>query len=784
MNVKKFLGFLCVVAMVAVSFSGFVSAKGIDDKEPIDESRDDFHNYAGVTSELNDMISQYPSLCTLYDIGSSVLGKTIWALKISDNPSLEEDEPEVRFAGAHHGDELMSVEMPLLLAWHLLDNYGSDSRITAMVDNTEIWIIPLVNPDGRDANTRYNANGVDLNRNYGYMWDYAGGSPFSEPETQAFRAHALENNIALSFSYHTSGDVVNYVWNYKGQPAADNEFILWWSEDYGSYNGYWVVEGYDWYQTRGDTNDFSYGCRGDFDTTIELQDYDIEDCWDKNHDGMLNTIEYADLGIRGIITDAETDDPIRATVWVEEAFWPHFTDPAVGDYHIPILQGTYNLLICANGYENKTATVTVPNGGNVVYSTSLEPAQNYYAQEVTIAVFDEYNDYANNPSEGPYALDAPDGRAASLGKGGYIVLDMGEIATITDLEDEDDFEVIELGDDDGYYVSVSMNWDGPWTSVGSGFGTSSFDLSSAGLSEARYVKITDDNDGSASETNPCVDIDAVKYLKNESEANTAPAIPSLSGPSSGIDGHPRLFEVSCFDNESDDLLYLFDWGDGTNSSWVGPFESDETGIGGHCWDAPGTYSVKVMAKDDRGMLGNWSDLFSVSISASASNYSLDFEAGWNFVSMPVDFTSTLMASEFSSAVLGCEMISWFDASSQSYSTYFAGGPASFDFEMEPGKAYFVLTQSPSSLRLGGDVIGSVGLPYYVGWNGFGWFDESSIMASVLANQFLGSEMISMFDESAQGYETYFVGGPSSFDFEIFKGMGFFVLTDSSGTWSS
>ena len=100
------------------------------------------------------------------------------------------------FGGAHHGNEYMSVELPLLLAWDLVQNYSIDPDITDYVDNREIWIIPLVNPDGREMNQRYNANGVDLNRDYGYMWDGEGGSPspFSQPEVQVMRAHGLDES--------------------------------------------------------------------------------------------------------------------------------------------------------------------------------------------------------------------------------------------------------------------------------------------------------------------------------------------------------------------------------------------------------------------------------------------------------------------------------------------------------------------------------------------------------------------------------------------------------------
>jgi len=269
-------------------------SKELSEKLRNTEETRDFHDYNSLTSELQNIATNYPNIANLYNLGESVLGRTIWGLKITDNPDIEENEPEVRICGAHHGNEYMSVELPLMLAWLLVQNYTIDPYITDLIDNREIWIIPLVNPDGREAGSRYNANGVDLNRDYGFMWGQY-SQPFSQPETQVMRENALDNNFILSLSFHCSGDIVNYVWNYKGQPVPDNAVVVSLSEQYGSHNGYWVVEGYDWYQTRGDTNDFSYGCRGDIDTTIEVQTSDIPGAWDLNRDAMIEIIDAAGI---------------------------------------------------------------------------------------------------------------------------------------------------------------------------------------------------------------------------------------------------------------------------------------------------------------------------------------------------------------------------------------------------------------------------------------------------------------------------------------------------------
>jgi hypothetical protein len=477
-------------------------------------SRADFHDYSELTDELQAIAANYSSITRLYDLGHSVQGRTIWGLKISDNPDIEENEIELRFCGCHHGNEYMSVELPLLLAWDLVQNYSINSTITSFVDNREIWIIPLVNPDGREMGQRTNANYVDLNRDYGYMWDGAGSSPspFSQPETQVIRNHALQNNIVLSYSYHTTAQYVNYVWNYKPQPTPDEPVIDMISDVYADFSGYESINGYDWYQTTGDTNDFSYGCRGDLDTTIETYNSDILFTWGRNRDAMYYAIDVADMGLSGIVTDASTGEPLEATIWVEEAYWPCYTDPAIGDYHRMLFPGNYTVHFRANGYEEQIKTISIidANATNIL-NASLQPSSNsVYAYQVTMC---EYFNHYSNPSEAISALGPPDNVSASLDDGGMIVLDMGNSTVISNNED-DDFIIYENGNDEGYEVYVSNNWDGPWYSVGDGVGTTSFDLEGSGIDEARFVKIEDD-DISSIDGYPGADIDAVQALSEQ-----------------------------------------------------------------------------------------------------------------------------------------------------------------------------------------------------------------------------------------------------------------------------
>ena len=575
----------------------------------------DFHNYAQMTTELQSIASSYPAITALYNLGQSVQGRTVWGLKITDNPSVEEDEPEIRVCGVHHGNEYMGAELSLLLAQYLTQNYATNTTVAALVDSREIWIIPMVNPDGREMSTRDNANGVDLNRDYGYMWGGSGGSPapFSQPETQIIRANALDNPFVLSLSYHTSAEIVNYIWNYKHQRVPDNTVVEYLSNKYGSHNGYWVVEGYDWYQTMGDTNDFSYGCRGDIDWTIETPNTNIPAVWELHREAMFDIIKGADMGLRGIVTDAQTGLPLAGTVWIEEAYWPCFTDPFVGDYHKLLMPGSYHVTIQANGYQERDFTVDIASGHPTYLNVTLSRANDFYGYQITIARYvAPSNNFQNNPTEAIAALGPPDESCASLGVGGYIIIDMKN--NITD-GIRSDFKIYEAdGTVDGYIVYGSAYWNGPWSVIGTGMGTTEFDLGNVSLESVRYLKILDDGDGNPSEINPGCDIDAVENLA-AANANLPPDIPATpNGPQTGIINATYTYTTSTTDPELSQVYYLWSWGD-ENSSWLGPFDSGSPAQATHVWNAAGNYTVKVKAKDSLGMESGWSDPLLVYIQA-------------------------------------------------------------------------------------------------------------------------------------------------------------------------
>ncbi|MBA2556108.1 MAG: zinc carboxypeptidase [Chloroflexi bacterium] len=300
-----------------------------------------YHTYAQMSDELAAVASAHPAIVQRFSIGRSYEGREIWAAKISDNVTVDEDEPEVLLDGLHHGREHMGAEMVISILHLLVDGYGADPRISRLVDSREIYLVFMVNPDGGEYDIsggtyrrwRHNRQptpgteyiGTDVNRNYDYRWGCSGGSSgdptswryrgpaaFSAPEATALarfvngRVVSGRQQIRSAVSFHTSGRLVMWPYGYTttdlpGDMTLDDQrAFAAMGNSMASSNGYAPIQASDLYPTCGTSRDWAYGRHRIFAYTFEMSsgayppDEDIAPETSRNHEAVLYLIEQAD----------------------------------------------------------------------------------------------------------------------------------------------------------------------------------------------------------------------------------------------------------------------------------------------------------------------------------------------------------------------------------------------------------------------------------------------------------------------------------------------------------
>jgi carboxypeptidase T len=277
-----------------------------------------YHTYAETAADVAAVAAAKPAIVSRFSIGKSYQGREIWAVKISDNVAVDENEPEVLYDGGHHADEHMGHEMTLKILHWLADGYGTDARITQIVNTREIWIVFMVNPDGVEYDIagrkfhywRKNRQptpgsvyvGTDLNRNYDYRWGgggrtstnpqaitYRGPKAFSAPETRAMRDFLASRyvngrqQIRTHITFHEAGRLVMWPYGYTltDLPADmtrdDQVALVKIGRAMGASNGYRPQQASDLYITSGTTRDFAYGKYRIFSYTFEMSVRDYPD---------------------------------------------------------------------------------------------------------------------------------------------------------------------------------------------------------------------------------------------------------------------------------------------------------------------------------------------------------------------------------------------------------------------------------------------------------------------------------------------------------------------------
>lgn len=302
-GVPAFVAFIAVLLIVGGSRASAASDFPVGDAA--------FHTYAEVAAELRQVAAAHPDIARLSSIGTSYKGRQLWILKISDNVGVDEPEPEVLFTGLMHAREHLTVEQSIALIHWLTEGYAADPEVQGIVDGTEVWVIPMINPDGgqfdinsgryhnwrknRQPNPGSTAVGTDLNRNFPYHWGCCGGSssnpqaityrgarPLSAPEARAERDFVRSRVIGgiqqlrLAISFHSYGAQILYPYGYTKNPSPPDMR----PEDYAAMkslaqgmanrNGYSPIQGSGNYLSSGGFGDWSYGTQRILVFTIEL----------------------------------------------------------------------------------------------------------------------------------------------------------------------------------------------------------------------------------------------------------------------------------------------------------------------------------------------------------------------------------------------------------------------------------------------------------------------------------------------------------------------------------
>ena len=303
----------------------------------------EYFTYSEMTDLFHNLKENHSDIMSLTSIGRTYEGRDIWMVKLSDNVDEDENEPGVLLMGAHHGNEKPSFEVLIFFIQHMVENYGkenidndkdgqinedqidgldndddglfdedpSEDRVSNVIDDTQIFLIPMVNPDGVEANSRKNcapnygsfglskritSYGVNLNRNYGYDWylysvfpmkyhflinaidfsfNYRGSNPFSENETRSVKNFVMSHNISISLSYHSYSEVIFYPWMHTSKPAPDEYLFVSIGENMSEINKYRLITGGNYIIPRyggtlGTSENWLYGKRRILSFTMEL----------------------------------------------------------------------------------------------------------------------------------------------------------------------------------------------------------------------------------------------------------------------------------------------------------------------------------------------------------------------------------------------------------------------------------------------------------------------------------------------------------------------------------
>lgn len=356
---------------------------------------DDLHNYMSFYAH------RFPNITRLYTIGKSVQGRDLFAIEISDKPGVHElGEPEFKYVGNMHGNEVVGREILLVLIKYLCEGYGRNERVTKIVDSTRIHILPTMNPDGfengREGDRqslvgRPNANNKDLNRNFPDQFFTNEYNSVQEPETAAIMSWSQQYPFVLSANLHGGSLVANYPFDDtpnptetsgNSYPSPDEETFVYLAKIYslnhprmklgtacpgsGDHFESGITNGANWYSVAGGMQDWNYLNTNDFEITLELgcikypESKNLPTFWQENKESLLKYMEAVHIGVKGFITDTNNNPVVNASITVE-GLDHDIRSTVEGEFWRLLAPGTYKITVSAPFYNPTSQTVEVSN---------------------------------------------------------------------------------------------------------------------------------------------------------------------------------------------------------------------------------------------------------------------------------------------------------------------------------------------------------------------------------------------------------------------------------------
>ncbi len=385
-----------------------------------------FHSYEQVQETLEGLAKKYPERCSVLAIGKSHEGRDIHCLRFKP----KKPAPAFLIIGCHHAREWMSVEVPLEFAKFLAENPGGSPRVEKYLEDFDIWVVPMLNPDGHEYSVKENRMwrknrtpfksilGVDLNRNYGYHWSgmgssgdpgseiYQGPKPFSEFETDAIKNIAYSVPLLGCITYHTFGELILYPWGYSktspsfknkleslaigmaklSGPPNDNDYR---DKPYADEFDYIPMQGAELYETAGECCDYLYATHGTVAFTVEIGPTKLG--FDPPDSEIAPTLQQVmpfnfyfldevpkQFGVvYGKVTDG-LGNPSKAKIRVVGADENVIVDPETGRFYVILPKGRHFVNI--DGKQTKLEVmggyqylpITVESGGTFTFKGDLK----------------------------------------------------------------------------------------------------------------------------------------------------------------------------------------------------------------------------------------------------------------------------------------------------------------------------------------------------------------------------------------------------------------------------